>query len=138
MNETVMALVDAIKTGDASTTEQAFAAAMAEKLSTRIDDFRQQVAASMFTQPEEVVEEETNLDEKVSGTSAKGPFYFGTKPKSKVPEHGKSEDGSNHKLADHSAPSVGSTHNDVDDRGEDTRRRAKPASTHYNGIPDKL
>ncbi len=52
MSETVMALVDAIKSGDASTTEQAFASAMAEKLSARIDDYRQQVAASMFKTPE--------------------------------------------------------------------------------------
>lgn len=56
MSETVLALVDAIKTGDASTTEQAFAAAMAEKLSTRIDDFRQQVASSMFKTTEQQAE----------------------------------------------------------------------------------
>ena len=135
---TTLELINAISQGDATATENAFNAAMAEKISAKLDDMRMSVAQSMFTQPEAVVEEETNLDEKVSGTPAKGPFYFGTKPKSKVPEHSKSEDGPNHKLADHSAPSVGSTHNDVDDRGEDTRRRAKPASTHYNGIPDKL
>lgn len=50
MNETVYKLVDAIRTGDAFATEQAFAAAMAEKLSTKIDDYRQQVAANMFNQ----------------------------------------------------------------------------------------
>ena len=57
MNETVQNLVQAIKAGDALETEQAFANAMAEKLSARLDDMRQSVAQSMFTQPEEVVEE---------------------------------------------------------------------------------
>ena len=55
MNETVLNLVNAIKSGDAIATEQAFADAMAEKLSSRIDDMRQSVAANMFDQP--VVEE---------------------------------------------------------------------------------
>jgi hypothetical protein len=48
MNETVIDLVNAIKSGDAVATEQAFAAAMADKLSPRIDDMRQSVAANMF------------------------------------------------------------------------------------------
>jgi hypothetical protein len=51
MNETVIDLVNAIKSGDAVATEQAFAAAMADKLSTRIDDMRQTVAANMFATP---------------------------------------------------------------------------------------
>ena len=50
MSETVNKLVDAIRTGDALATEQAFNAAMAEKLSTKINDYRQQVAAGMFNQ----------------------------------------------------------------------------------------
>lgn len=48
MNETVIDLVNAIKSGDAIATEQAFAAAMADKLGARIDDMRQSVAANMF------------------------------------------------------------------------------------------
>lgn len=52
MSETINTLVGAIKSGNAIDTEQAFANAMAEKLSTKIDDFRQQVAASMFKTPE--------------------------------------------------------------------------------------
>lgn len=68
MNETVINLVDAIKSGDAIATENAFAAAMAEKLSVRIDDMRQSVAATMFTQPEAVVEEEVELDEASKAT----------------------------------------------------------------------
>lgn len=67
MNETVMTLVDAIKNGDAIATEQAFAAAMAEKLSARIDDMRQSVASTMFTQvveqPAEAVAEEAISEE---------------------------------------------------------------------------
>ena len=60
MNETVKNLVDAIAAGDALETQNAFAAAMAEKLSTRLDTMRAEVAQSMFTgqeTQEEVVEE---------------------------------------------------------------------------------
>jgi len=69
MNETVLALVDAINSGDAIDTENAFAAAMAEKLSVKIDEYRQSVAASMFAQPEEVVEEETISEEEYNALS---------------------------------------------------------------------
>ena len=62
MSESVQALVAAIKTGDAVGTEQAFAAAIAEKLSGKLDDMRANIAASMFNQPV-VAEEETELDE---------------------------------------------------------------------------
>lgn len=54
MSETVQNLVQAIRAGDAIETEQAFANAMAEKLSTRLDDMRQSVAQNMFMQPTEV------------------------------------------------------------------------------------
>lgn len=54
MSETVQNLVQAIRAGDALETEQAFANAMAEKLSTRLDDMRQSVAQGMFAQPLEV------------------------------------------------------------------------------------
>ena len=57
MNETVQNLVQAIRAGDALETENAFTMAMQEKLSAKLDDMRQSVAQSMFTQPEEVVEE---------------------------------------------------------------------------------
>ena len=69
MNETVLALVDAINSGDAIDTENAFAAAMAEKLSVKIDEYRQSVAASMFAKPEEVVEEETISEEEYNALS---------------------------------------------------------------------
>ena len=54
MSETVQNLVQAIRAGDALETEQAFANAMAEKLSARLDDMRQSVAQSMFAQSAEV------------------------------------------------------------------------------------
>ena len=54
MSETVQNLVQAIKVGDALETENAFANAMAEKLSTRLDTMRQDVAQSMFAQATEV------------------------------------------------------------------------------------
>jgi hypothetical protein len=57
MNENVINLVDAIKAGDALATENAFAAAMADKLSSKIEDLRQNIAQNMFAQPEEVAEE---------------------------------------------------------------------------------
>ena len=60
MTETVHNLVDAIASGDALGTQNAFAAAMAEKLSTRLDTMRADVAQSMFAgqeTQEEVVEE---------------------------------------------------------------------------------
>lgn len=56
MSEAVLALVNAIKSGDAVETENAFGAAMAEKLGDKIDAFRQQVAASMFRTPEQQIE----------------------------------------------------------------------------------
>ena len=58
MSETVQNLVYAIQAGDALETENAFADAMAEKLSVRLDGMRQSVAQSMFTQPAEPTTEE--------------------------------------------------------------------------------
>ncbi len=57
MSDSVLALVDAIKSGDAMATETAFAAAMGEKITAKIDDMRQSVAASMFNTVEQPVEE---------------------------------------------------------------------------------
>jgi hypothetical protein len=48
MNETVHNLINAIATGDALETEQAFGAAMAEKLSVKLDDMRVNIAQNMF------------------------------------------------------------------------------------------
>jgi thymidine phosphorylase len=64
MNETVHNLVNAIAAGDALETQNAFAAAMAEKLSTRLDDMRAEVAQSMFAgqETQEEVAEETPAD----------------------------------------------------------------------------
>lgn len=43
-------LIDAISTGDAVGTEQSFGAAMAEKISAKIDVMRQNIAQTMFNQ----------------------------------------------------------------------------------------
>ena len=56
-------LITAIINKDAVATETAFNDAMAEKVSARIDDMRTNIAQSMFNQPEEVVEEEFELEE---------------------------------------------------------------------------
>ena len=63
MNESVIKLVEAIRNGDAVATEEAFAAAMAERLGTKIEDLRTSIAQNMFVQQEEVAtisEEEYN------------------------------------------------------------------------------
>lgn len=57
MNST-LELIDAISKGNAVDTEAAFNAAMAEKISAKLDDMRIDVAQSMFKQPEEVQVEE--------------------------------------------------------------------------------
>ena len=64
MNDTTRNLVYAIADGDALGTQNAFAAAMAEKLSTRLDTMRAEVAQSMFAAQEtqEEVAEETPVE----------------------------------------------------------------------------
>jgi len=55
MTDTVKNLVDAMVQGNALETEKAFGAAMAEKLSGKLDDMRTDVAKNMFaTEQEEV------------------------------------------------------------------------------------
>lgn len=54
-------LINAISQGDAVATETAFNAAMAEKISARLDDMRINVAKSMFA-PEEVQTQETTAE----------------------------------------------------------------------------
>lgn len=63
MSETTLNLIQSIANGDAIETEQAFANAMAEKLSVKLDDMRTGIAQNMFNQPEPVVEEEFNEDQ---------------------------------------------------------------------------
>ena len=64
MNENIKELVSAMLTKDASKTETAFQAAMAEKISSKLDDMRSSIAQSMFKSPaaEPVVEEELTLE----------------------------------------------------------------------------
>lgn len=56
MTESVKNLINAISTGNAVDTENAFNAAMAEKISAKLDDMKVQVAQGMFTQQAEVEE----------------------------------------------------------------------------------
>ena len=64
MSETVKSLIQSIAHGDAIETENAFSAAMAEKLSTKLDDMRTNIAQNMFAsvveQGSETAEQETN------------------------------------------------------------------------------
>ena len=64
MNESVKNLIDAIASGDATQTESAFQAVMAEKISAKLEDMRVSVAQSMFTPVQEEVEQ---IDELSSG-----------------------------------------------------------------------
>lgn len=63
MNENIKNLVDAMLAKDATKTESAFQAAMAEKISAKLDDMRTSMAQSMFKTPEAVVEEEVTITE---------------------------------------------------------------------------
>jgi hypothetical protein len=65
MSETTQNLIQAMVDGNALETEKAFGAAMAEKLSTKLDAMRVGVAQSMFATQEPAeqtieVEQETN------------------------------------------------------------------------------
>lgn len=66
MNENIKELVDAMLAKDASRTETAFQAAMAEKISAKLDDMRSTMAQNMFkspaSEPAAVVEEELTLE----------------------------------------------------------------------------
>lgn len=59
---TTLELINAISRGNAVETEAAFNAAMAEKLSDKLDDMRIDVAKTMFNQPA-AVEPETQTEE---------------------------------------------------------------------------
>ena len=61
MSETTHNLIQAMVDGDALKTEQSFGAAMAEKLSTKLDAMRNDIAQNMFNAQQPVVEE--SLDE---------------------------------------------------------------------------
>ena len=63
MNENTLSLIQAIADGDAVGTEQAFAAAMAEKLSAKLDDMRTGIAQNMFVAQQETVSEESKKDD---------------------------------------------------------------------------
>lgn len=65
MSETTYNLIQAMANGDALETEQAFSAAMAEKLAVKLDDMRTGIAQNMFnSQP--VAEQETQEVEPAS------------------------------------------------------------------------
>lgn len=61
MSEAIKNLVDAMIAKDASNMETSFQAAMAEKISARLDDMRQDIAQNMFKTPE--AEVETSIEE---------------------------------------------------------------------------
>ena len=96
MSKSVKDLINAIAEGDASNIDAAFNSAMAEKISTRLEDMRVQVAQNMFTNPvaeeveeieeeqEEVSEESEEIDEESEELSGQTvglmTFFLLTKP----------------------------------------------------------
>jgi len=63
MSESVRNLINAIESGSAVSTEEQFNAAMAEKISVKLDAMRQDVAANMFATEEVEIEESEQIDE---------------------------------------------------------------------------
>lgn len=63
MSDTTLNLIQSIANGDAIETESAFAAAMAEKLSVKLDDMRTNIAQNMFAAQEPVVEQGSETTE---------------------------------------------------------------------------
>jgi hypothetical protein len=63
MSETTYNLIQAMANGDALETEQAFGAAMAEKLAVKLDDMRTGIAQNMFNAQEPVAEQEAETIE---------------------------------------------------------------------------
>lgn len=63
MSETISNLVAAIKDGNALETENAFGAAIADKLSGKMDAMRQDIAKNMFASPEAVMEDDVEVEE---------------------------------------------------------------------------
>jgi len=61
MSENVRNLIQAMASGDALETEQAFGVAMAEKLAIKLDDMRVGIAQNMFNAQEPVVEQEAEV-----------------------------------------------------------------------------
>jgi hypothetical protein len=55
-------LIQAMANGDALETENAFGAAMAEKLSVKLDDMRASIAQNMFSSQEPVAEQEQTVE----------------------------------------------------------------------------
>lgn len=77
MNENVKDLISAIASGDALETEQAFNAAMAEKISAKMDDMRIQVASTMFSASTDITDEIDTTDS-VDATVEVGTEETGT------------------------------------------------------------
>ena len=63
MSDSVRNLINAISIGSAIDTEESFNAAMAEKISIKLDAMRQDVATNMFATEEVEIEESEQIDE---------------------------------------------------------------------------
>jgi hypothetical protein len=70
MSETVQNLVNAIKAGNAIDTENAFHAAMQEKLAGKMEDMHSRISQSMFNQPALAEEEYELSDEEIAAVQS--------------------------------------------------------------------
>lgn len=92
----IKSLIDAISTGDSIGTEQSFNAAMAEKISTKLDTMRQDIAQTMFaTEEYEQMDEVEQIDELSRGTlksyvkkANKSAQHYSFEPTVRDPESG--------------------------------------------------
>ena len=91
-------LIDAISTGDTIGTESSFNAAIAEKIAGRLETMRASVAQNMFTQEEDVVQEEYEQIDEISTKTLASAARSASDPDSEY-SYGKSHDPQ--KFADH-------------------------------------
>ena len=135
MNETVLNLVNAIRSGNAVDTENAFAAAMAEKLSVKIDDMRQSIASNMFEQPEEVVEEKVEItQEEWAALSEEEQAEYEFVSEEQLDELSTATLGSYVKKATVSNRNASASHANAWRDGGDTAKSAKTMDKREKGI----
>ena len=63
MSDNILTLINSIASGNAVETESAFNAAMADKISAKLEDMRTNVAKTMFATEEEISIEENTPEE---------------------------------------------------------------------------
>ena len=105
MNENTLNLIKAIAEGDALETEKTFQAAMAEKISAKLEDMRVNIAKSMFNpvteeqQDEQEDIEEAYVNQAGTGRSKQAYHDAGMFDKATADKHAKTHNGTVHQDA---------------------------------------